>query len=73
LGESSPYELVYLAPAHLRQGQLLEQTSPALAADHYARCAQLWKNCDTALRGIVADAERRAGAVRGSRSGDERQ
>jgi hypothetical protein len=66
LGESSPYELVYLAPAHLRQGQLHEHSGdPALAADHYARSARLWKGCDEALRGMAAEARARADALRG--------
>jgi len=50
LGESSPYEIIYLAPAHFRQGQLYERQGDAVrAANHYARCARLWKGCDDSL------------------------
>ncbi|MDQ3950438.1 MAG: hypothetical protein M3282_08825, partial [Gemmatimonadota bacterium] len=66
LGESSPYELVYLAPAHLRQAQLHDETGhPSLAAHHYARCARLWKNCDDALKPVALEAKSRAEALRG--------
>lgn len=47
LGESSPYEIVYLAPAHFRQGELYERQGDVVrAANHYARCARVWKGCD---------------------------
>ena len=50
LGESSPYEIIYLAPAHFRQGELHEQRGDAVrAANHYARCARLWRGCDDSL------------------------
>jgi tetratricopeptide (TPR) repeat protein len=50
LGESSPYEIIYLAPAHFRQGELYERQGDAVrAANHYARCARLWKGCDDTL------------------------
>lgn len=50
LGESSPYEIIYLAPAHFRQGELFEQRGDAVrAANHYARCARLWRGCDDSL------------------------
>jgi tetratricopeptide (TPR) repeat protein len=47
LGESSPYEIIYLAPAHFRQAELHERGGDGVrAASHYARCARLWKGCD---------------------------
>ena len=50
LGESSPYEIIYLAPAHFRQGELYERQGDAVrAANHYARCARLWRACDDSL------------------------
>ena len=50
LGESSPYEIIYLAPAHLRQGELHERQGDTVrAASHYARCARLWTRCDEAF------------------------
>jgi hypothetical protein len=70
LGESSPYELIYLAPAHFRQAQLREQAGDlALAALHYARCARLWKSCDAGFADVVAEAKERAEALRGRASG----
>lgn len=50
LGESSPYEIIYLAPAHFRQGELYErQGNSVRAANHYARCTRLWRGCDDSL------------------------
>lgn len=50
LGESSPYEIIYLAPAHFRQGELYERQGDAVrAANHYARCARVWRGCDDSL------------------------
>jgi hypothetical protein len=66
LGESSPYDLIFLAPAHLRQAQLREEAGDsALAALHYARCARLWKNSDTRFAPVVAEAKERAEALKG--------
>jgi serine/threonine-protein kinase len=54
LGESSPYELIYLAPAHLRQAQIHEQHGRHdRAAFHAARAAELWDSCDAELRQSV--------------------
>ena len=56
LGESSPYEIIYLAPAHFRQGELHERRGDSVrAANHYARCARLWKGCDDSLA-VMRDA-----------------
>jgi serine/threonine-protein kinase len=67
LGESSPYEIIYLAPAHLRQGELYEHRGDTVrAANHYSRCAQLWKSCDeafTSMRDIAANKARALSAV----------
>jgi DNA-binding SARP family transcriptional activator/TolB-like protein len=66
LGESSPYELVYVAPAHFRQAQIYDQAGDHdLAVHHYERCAKLWKGCDERLKAVPLDARSRAEALRG--------
>lgn len=66
LGESSPYEIIYLAPAHFRQGELYERRGDAVrAANHYARCARVWRGCDdslAAMRDAAAGKARLLGA-----------
>lgn len=58
--QGSPLELVYLAPLHLRRGQIYERLGePAKAAEHYRRFIALWKDCDPELRGQVDDAASR--------------
>jgi tetratricopeptide (TPR) repeat protein len=57
LGESSPYELIYLAPAHLRQAQIHEQLGRRdRAVFHAARAAEIWDSCDADLRPSVGAA-----------------
>ncbi len=59
-GENSPYDLVYLAPALYRQGQIEERLgNRARAAARYASFLALWKDCDPELRALTADAARR--------------
>jgi tetratricopeptide (TPR) repeat protein len=54
LGESSPYELIYLAPALLRQSQINERLGRRdRAAADAARAAKLWEGCDAELRALV--------------------
>ena len=58
--QGSPLELVYLAPLHLRRGQIYERLGEsAKAAEHYRRFVALWKDCDPELRGQVEDAASR--------------
>ncbi|MEP6689890.1 MAG: AAA family ATPase [Gemmatimonadaceae bacterium] len=58
--QNSPYDLVYLAPALYRQGQIHERRGRArLASDRYQRFIALWRECDPELHPLVADAERR--------------
>lgn len=58
-GENSPYDLVYLAPALYRQGQIEERLGNRVrAALRYASFLALWKDCDPELRPLMADATR---------------
>ena len=53
-GESSPYELIYLAPALLRQSQIHGRLGRRdRAAATAARAARLWEGCDAELRVMV--------------------
>ncbi|MFL5606313.1 MAG: hypothetical protein ACJ8AD_07705 [Gemmatimonadaceae bacterium] len=57
LPEGGMHGLVYLAPAHLRQAEIHEHRgNRELAARHYARFIELWRDCDPALRPLVTDA-----------------
>ena len=63
LGQSSPYELPFVAPSHLRRAQLLERRGDtAAAARHAARAVALWDGCDAELRPLLEDAVRLAGS-----------
>ena len=47
-------------PAHLRLAQIYERRrEPQKAAGHYARFAELWKDCDPEFRPLVEEARRR--------------
>ena len=57
LGEGSPYELPYVAPAQLRLSLLLARDArPAGAAAHASRVATLWEGADVAVRQFANDA-----------------
>ncbi len=50
LGQSSPYELAYLAPAHLRQAEICESLGRRdRAAEHRRQATSLWAGCDAEL------------------------
>ena len=50
----SIYDLVYLAPSHLRRGEIYERLGQReKAVEHYARFIELWKDCDPELRPLV--------------------
>lgn len=56
LGESSPYELIYLAPALLRQSQINDRLGRHdVAVAEGARAVRLWDGCDTELRVLVRE------------------
>ena len=58
--QGSPAELVYLAPSHLREGQIFEARGEReKAATHYRRFLTLWGDSDTPLRDVVTDARDR--------------
>ena len=66
LGDLQPYEIAYVAPAHLRRAHIYERLGePEAAAEHYARFVELWKDCDPELRLLVEDAEARLARLRG--------
>jgi len=66
--QGSPAELVYLAHAHLREGQIFEARGEReKAATHYRRFIALWGSPDTALADVVADARSRLSSVTGNR------
>ncbi len=60
LGKVLPTDIVYLAPKHLRLGELFEKLGDTKKAMyHYGRFVELWKDCDPELRPLVdAAAER---------------
>ena len=48
------------APAHLRLAQIYERKGQRQkASDHYARFAELWRDCDPELRPLVEEARQR--------------
>jgi tetratricopeptide (TPR) repeat protein len=60
IAERSSYELVYLAPAQFRLGQIYDRRGNAKEAiSHYRRFRELWQYPDPELRPMVTEAERR--------------
>ncbi len=58
-------EVIYLAPAHLRQGEIYERFgNPKMAIQHYSRFVELWKDCDPELRPMLLDVQRRIARLR---------
>jgi tetratricopeptide (TPR) repeat protein len=54
IAERASYELIYLAPAEWRLGEMAEAAGDrATAAPHYRRFAELWKDADPELRSTV--------------------
>jgi tetratricopeptide (TPR) repeat protein len=73
--QSSLYDLVYLAPSHLRRAEIHERLGEQeQAAGHYRRLLELWGGCDPALRPAVDEAAVRLDrlAPGRSRAGDRR-
>ncbi|MBI4408968.1 MAG: hypothetical protein HY561_04635 [Gemmatimonadetes bacterium] len=68
LGEVSPYELVFLAPATLRRAEIAERLGdPASAARFYTRFLELWQDSDPEHRPLVEDVRRRFERLRAGR------
>jgi len=58
--EPAAYDLIYLAPTHLRRARLFDQLGDRAAATrHYARFVELWLDCDPELRPLVDEAKAR--------------
>jgi serine/threonine protein kinase/tetratricopeptide (TPR) repeat protein len=59
-GENTVHDLAYLAPARLRQAEILaDQGHAAGAIGHYERFVTLWRDCDPRVRPLVEAARRR--------------
>ena len=60
IAERAAYELVYLAPAHLRQAEIHDRRgNRTQAAQHYRRFIELWREADPELQPVVDVARRR--------------
>ncbi len=68
--EHSTYDLIYLAPSHLRRAQMFERSGDHQKATlHYSKFLALWKDCDVELAGAVKAAEQRLAGVSGQLAG----
>jgi serine/threonine-protein kinase len=60
LADQAIYDMVYLAPASLRQGEIHERRGEAaLAAAHYRRFVELWTEADPELQPLVEEVRAR--------------
>lgn len=51
------YDLIYVAPSHLRQAQIHDRRGDdRQAAEHYARFVELWRDADPELQATVGEA-----------------
>jgi DNA-binding SARP family transcriptional activator/Flp pilus assembly protein TadD len=70
MAERAAYELVYLAPSHLRQAEIYDRRGQRdLAVDHYRRFIELWREADPELQPVVARARKRLGELEGENKG----
>ena len=61
------YDLMYLAPSHLRRAEILEEMGQQReAAWHYARFVDLWKDTDPILQPMLSSAARNGASRRGA-------
>ena len=59
-------EVIYLAPAHFRQGEIHERLgNREKAIEHYARFVELWENADPEFRPMLLKGQRRLARLRG--------
>ena len=64
--EVSPYDLVHMAPSHLRRAEIHDRRGENdEAARHYARFVELWSDADPELRPLVDRAEARLAELSG--------
>ncbi len=62
--EHSIYDLIFLAPSHLRRAEIYERLGEAeRAAPHYRQFIELWRDCDPELRPQVEAAESRLAEI----------
>jgi tetratricopeptide (TPR) repeat protein len=67
LEQISIYDLVFLAPAHLRRAETYERRGQLdQAARHYARFVEIWSDCDPELRPLVNHAQQRLSELAGN-------
>ena len=64
IAERAAYELVYLAPAHLRQAEIYDrQGTRGAAVEHYRKFIDLWRDADPELQPVVNKARERLAAL----------
>ena len=64
IAERAAYELVYLAPAHLRQAEIYDRRGDRdTAAEHYRKFIDLWRDADPELQPVVNKARERLAAL----------
>jgi tetratricopeptide (TPR) repeat protein len=62
--DPSGYDLIYLAPSHLRRAEILEVMGQREeAVRHYARFLELWKGADPEFRSLTGRARQRLQAL----------
>jgi serine/threonine-protein kinase len=58
------YDLIYLAPSHIRRGEIAERMGDVEAArHHYQRAIELWGDADPELQVVVEDARERMASL----------
>lgn len=64
IGQIYPFDVIYLAPAHLRQAEIhAGRGEHRAAAEHFQRFLSLWRDCDAELRPWVEQARRSLAAL----------
>lgn len=67
LGQASPFEIAYVAPAHLRRAEIHDRLGErAQALEHYRRFADLWRHADAELQPRVRAARERIARLDGA-------
>ncbi len=65
-------EMMYLAPSHLRRGEIFEALgNREQAVEHYQRFVDLWRTSDPELQGVVRKVEQRLVALGASPGGNQ--